>query len=272
MIILDGFARLNLLSVWNKTVKVWGSNVRAVSFDRLLYLYLHRAGFMGGSEKTVLEQRVRPGMRVLDIGANVGLYSLLLSHLVGKDGSVIAIEPDPELFAALESSCQANGAHNITLHNVAASSESGNFSLYRSLLNAGDNRVGSHDRTETTRRVPTVAATVDDLVGGQPVDFIKMDVQGWEGHVIKGMRSVLERNPAIEILFEFWPFGLREAGWNPRDLLSEFEDFGLHIHEVDEPDKHPSRSHFLAVPEGKKYVNLLATRRTVAEPRQSGGS
>lgn len=272
MTVLNGLTRLNLLSVWNRMVHVWGSEIRAVSFDRLLYLYLHRAGFMGRSEKAILEQRVRPGMRVLDIGANVGLYSLLLSRLVGKHGSVIAIEPDPDLFAALESSCRANTAENIELHNVAAAAEPGRVSLYRSLLNAGDNRIGSHDRAETTRQTVTQAVTVDELVAGRSVDFIKMDVQGWEGQVLKGMRAVLESNPAIDVLFEFWPFGLKEAGWNPQDVLAEFESFGLSIHGVEDADKQPGGSCSRALPSGKNYVNLLATGRKIAGLQQPGGS
>jgi FkbM family methyltransferase len=272
MTTVNKLTRLNLLAVWNKSVRVWGSEIRAVSLDRLLYLYLHRARFMGRNEKTFLEQRVRPGMRVLDIGANVGLYSLLLSRLVGKGGSVIAIEPDPDLFAALESSCRTNAADNIELHKVAAAAESGRLSLYRSLLNAGDNRIGSHDRADTTRRVEARAATVDELVGGRPVDFIKMDVQGWEGQVLKGMRAVMESNPAIEILFEFWPFGLREAGCDPQDLLSEFERFGLRVHTLNEADKQVGGPSSPLYPSGKNYMNLLATGRKSAEFQRSGAS
>ena len=226
---------------------------------------------MGRSEKAILEQRVRPGMRVLDIGANVGLYSLLLSRLVGKDGSVIAIEPDPDLFAALEASCRANAADNIELHNVAAAAEPGRLSLYRSLLNAGDNRIGSHERAQPTRRVETQAVTVDHLVGGRPVDFIKMDVQGWEGQVLKGMRAVVESNPAIEILFELWPFGLKEAGWNPQDVLREVESLGLHIHGLDDPGKQFSGSSSRALPNGKNYINLLATGRKISKLQPPGG-
>jgi FkbM family methyltransferase len=270
MTILNGLTRLNLLSASNRMVHVWGSQIQAVSFDRLLYLYLHGAGWMGQSEKAILEQRVRPGMRVLDIGANVGLYSLLLSRLVGEAGSVIAIEPDPNLFAALESSCQVNSAENIELHNVAAAAKPGRLSLYRSLLNAGDNRIGSKDRGRSTRRIETQAMTIDEIVGSRRVDFIKLDVQGWEGQVLRGMRAVMERNPAIEILFEFWPFGLREAGWNPLDVLSELESFGLHIYSLDDGRQQPNVSSFRGLPSGKKYVNLLATARNIAELRQRG--
>src|SRR5258708_27788033 len=88
----------NLLPFWKRTVRVWGLELRSVSFDRLLYLFLHRLGWMGREEKAFLEQRIRPGMHVVDVGANLGLYTLLLSRLVGESGTVVAFEPDPELF------------------------------------------------------------------------------------------------------------------------------------------------------------------------------
>ena len=98
-----------------------------------------------------------------------------------------------------------------------------------------------------------------------------MDVQGWEGQVLKGMRAVVESNPAIEILFELWPFGLKEAGWNPQDVLREVESLGLHIHGLDDPGKRYGRISSRALPNGKNYINLLATGRKISELQPPGG-
>src|SRR5215471_12592897 len=95
-------SRVNQLSCWKRDVPVWGHHFRAVSFDRLLNLNLNRIGLMNTGMRLFLEQQVRPGMRVVDAGANQGLFTLLCSRLVGPNGSVSAFEPDPELFAALE--------------------------------------------------------------------------------------------------------------------------------------------------------------------------
>src|SRR6202041_3002467 len=96
---------------------------------------------------------------------------------------------------------------------LAAGSRSGSMTLARSLINAGDNRM---DRPELgsklTRRVAVRSAAVDEIVHGRQVDFIKIDVQGWESEVFDGMKRVMTCNPALQICFEYWPCGLREAG------------------------------------------------------------
>ena len=79
-------SQFNQLSPWRREVSVWGYRFRAVSFDRLLNLNLHRLGLMNTGMRSFLEQQVRPGMRVIDVGANQGLFTLLCSRLVGLGG------------------------------------------------------------------------------------------------------------------------------------------------------------------------------------------
>jgi len=102
--------KLNVLPMWGHTVEVWGNRITATSLDRLLNLYLHRYGLRGEEEKQFLERHVKPGMRVLDIGANQGIYSLLMSRLVGPSGHLHCFEPDPRLFASLRENCRRSGA------------------------------------------------------------------------------------------------------------------------------------------------------------------
>lgn len=252
MALVGALSAINLLPLWKRRVNVWGHSLQAVSADRLLYLHLHRFGLMGRSERAALESRVRAGMHVMDIGANLGLYTLLLARLVGPTGSVIAIEPDPELFEALDTNCRINGADHVERIHAAAAARPGSLTLYRSLVNAGDNRVGGHS-SSTTRRIDVQARTVDEIAGGRRLDFVKIDVQGWEGEVFRGMKQVIERNPAMEILFEFWPFGLKRAGCDPARMLAELKSLGFAIRSIEENGLNPEKL------DGKKYMNLLAT-------------
>ena len=257
----QSLAWFNLLPLWRRRVRVWQHELRGVSLDRLAYLYLHQLGWMGGEEKRFLEQHVRAGMRVLDIGANLGLYTLLLSRLVGETGSVISLEPDPDLFEALRANCQSNGARNVELHNLAAGSRPGRMTLSRSLANAGDNRLTPRRGPGLTRMVDVQVATVDELAAGHPVHFIKMDVQGWEGEVFRGMQRVLDENPDLQILFEYWPYGLRNAGYDPLGLLSELKTRGFGIYGIAGNVSAPitDRAKWKA-PTGKRFTNLYATR------------
>src|SRR4051812_47558541 len=86
----------NTLPLWKSRCRVWSQQMSSPSFDRWLYLRLHRLGMMGRDERTFLNQSVRPGMRILDVGSNIGLYSIQMARLVGPTGRVISFEPDPD--------------------------------------------------------------------------------------------------------------------------------------------------------------------------------
>jgi len=255
----------NLLFLWKQYVRVWGNNLRATSLDRLIYLYLHRFGLMGRGDRLFFEQHLRPDMHVIDIGANVGLYTILFSRLVGASGSVAAFEPDPDLFEALETNCRINGVTNVRLYNLAAGSRSGVMVLHRSVVNTGDNRMSTKPPA-LTEPVNVRVATVDETVSDRRIDFIKIDVQGWEGEVVQGMRRLLGSNPCVQVYFEYWPYGLRKAGIDPKDLLSWFQEFGFQLYRVSGGACTPIAGRAnTGDPKGKRFTNFYAVRQPVTE-------
>src|SRR5262249_11280810 len=140
---------INRWPLWRRRVRVWDRELEAISFDRLLNLWMHRCGVMGSRSRPWFEQHIKPGSIVVDVGANQGLYALLFSRLAGPAGRVYALEPDPDLFAAAAANCERNGAANVTVLQVAAGSREARLHLWRSLVNAGDNRLAdtpSHSR------------------------------------------------------------------------------------------------------------------------------
>ena len=254
----------NHLPMWRRQASAWGNRFAVASFDRLLYVFLHRIGWMGREERLLLEQRIHPGMHVVDVGANIGLYTLLFSRLVGKSGRVTALEPDPVLFELLEKNCVLNSADNVTLFNVGAGAFSGSMTLTRSFINSGDNRMGAKSATAPWRSVEVAVKSIDELLAGAHLDFLKIDVQGWEGEVLKGMKEVLACNPAIQISFEFWPAGLRSAGCDPVGLLCNFSELGFRIYSESRTLSAPITDFSnLSSSTGNgyaKYVQLLAVR------------
>src|ERR1700677_4803640 len=84
---------LNYASCWRGYQRVSGQDVFHPSFDRWLYLTLHRWGWMGVLERAVINRFVHPGMHVLDVGANLGLYTIYFCQQVGKTGKVTSLEP-----------------------------------------------------------------------------------------------------------------------------------------------------------------------------------
>ena len=274
MSILNPLVRLNLLPVWRRNVRVGGRSFAAVSFDRLLNLYLHRFGLMGRSGGALLRASIRPGMRVVDIGANQGLYTLLLAELVGERGRVLAFEPDPELFDVLARNCRANNVRNVDLYNCALGSASGSAVLCRSLLNAGDNSLAPSPCRDECRCSAVNVSTLDAVLAGQPVDFIKMDVQGWEWEVFSGMRNTLAANPSLGIYFEFWPYGLLRAGCEPVKLLTHLGKLGFALYECG-----GTRMRAIGDAEvfargftGRRYGNVFAERGALGSAHCPSGS
>jgi FkbM family methyltransferase len=251
----------NSLGLWRGEQNVWGKRMNANTFDRCLYLWMHRLGFMGKAEQRLMNRLIRPGMTVVDVGANIGLYSLFLAGLVGPQGRVIAFEPDPDLVALLRANCTANGVGNVEAHHAALGSKADRLMLQRLTINSGENHLGSKGREAFRRPVEVDVAAFDALLPGSRPDFVKIDVQGWELNVLRGMEATLrESNPVVFV--EFWPDGLRRAGSEPIELFSFVRDLGLDFYACDD-GRQLSEAMFLDMAgrvKGMNYANLLASR------------
>jgi FkbM family methyltransferase len=264
MAIASTLGRLNRASIWRRRVRVAGLDLTAPSLDRLLYLWLSKYGLMGGAEVRLLHRLVRPGMRVLDVGANVGLYTLLLARLTGAAGHVTAFEPEPELFLAMRGNCSANAATNVTAVNCALGAGAGRVRFYRNAFNSGDNRLGGLGWS--AEAVEVEVARLDDVLTDRRVDFIKMDVQGYEFDVFCGMDDILAANPGIELFFELWPHGLAAAKSDPTALLDRLRALGFRVYRTDKPEltEVTDWSALRAGLPGKTFTNLLASRTRAA--------
>ena len=254
---------LNHAPLWRRELKVWDQRVRAASLDRLVFLALHRAGLLGADEAQLLRKLVEKGMHVVDIGANIGLYTLLLAQLAGNAGHVFAFEPEPNLFSMLCDNCASNGALNVTPFQCAASDANGRAMFQRSTFNSGDNRLG--ESTSDVKPIEVEVARLDDLLPVRTVQFIKLDVQGHELEALRGMQEVIASSPDVRVLFEFWPAGLRAANAPPESLLNFFRERGFDLYETKGGCVRRLRdSHQLILGLGRKqYTNLLATRNGV---------
>jgi FkbM family methyltransferase len=171
----------------------------------------------------VFEKYCTSGMTVVDVGANLGYYSLLASRLVGPSGQVVALEPNSENCRLLLSSLRLNGITNVQLLPVAADTATG-WAYYSTHVgsNGGliqDSELLSHPGTV----VPTFR--LDDLVPG-PVGFLKMDVEGAEGRVVQGATRLIARDRPI-VTTELKDEMLRRvSGTTVADYLGTFEKLG----------------------------------------------
>ena len=201
------------------SLNVWEAQIRPPSLDRALAAWLFNAGLMGRAERRFFEQVVTPGQTVVDVGANQGIFTLLFSRLVGREGRVVALEPAPRLFAALDANCRLNGAANVERLQIAAGQQRAQGLLQCSRFNRGDNRLSG---SPNGAFIPVEVVPLDDILPTEVVSLVKIDVQGYELNVVKGMQAVVERARAIKVFFEYWPAGLGYAGSAPGELLEFF--------------------------------------------------
>ena len=193
---------------------------------------LGRMLYFGGDHEPELRALMRllalDGSVGLDIGANVGLHTVVMSRLAGPAGRVFAFEPDPHNFELLETNLRINGARNVTVRQCAVGDADGVCRLARNPRNYADCRVtaelpgwSSHEVAMTT-----VDAALPELPKGS-LRFVKLDVQGSECRVLRGMRRTLERHPEVVMVIEVFPDGLRGAGASARELMETLADLGF---------------------------------------------
>ncbi|MGH9441971.1 MAG: FkbM family methyltransferase [Thermoanaerobaculia bacterium] len=222
--------RLNHSALFSREVSLGNRKFRAPSADRLLALWLLRLGLLGQDEIRALRRLVLPGQTAVDVGANQGVFTVLLADLVGPGGTVLAFEPEPLLFQSLSENCRTNGIRNVELHNSALSDRRGRAVLHLPAVHSGDNRLDV-----PAGRGPGVEVdveTLDEVLAARPVDLVKIDVQGHEPRVFAGMERTLRQRPAPVLIFEFWPDGLRQAGEDPGKALANFREIGYGLSSI----------------------------------------
>lgn len=171
---------------------------------------------------------LRPGMVVLDIGAHLGYYTRIFSRLVGKSGRVFAFEPCPENIPVLRYNLSRAQYCNVKIIEKAVSAENGKATLFIApghsmhSLNAG--------YTPEQGRVTVDTIALDKFMPLNQidqVDFIKIDVEGAEPLVLKGMRQIVRNSPGLTMLVEYNPVALRAGGFDPLEMLVVLSDMGF---------------------------------------------
>lgn len=175
--------------------------------DRGITTWIILGGTWENFVDDVLCALARPGGVFLDIGANQGYYTIKLAHLVGAAGRGFSFEPNPELYSVLADNVAINGlAGRIQTFPLAAGEAPGRSRLHFGYANMGGGYVdppGGEPAPEGERGVDVEIARVDDLLpAGQTVDLIKIDAEGFEPLVLRGMRETLARSPGAAIVTE----------------------------------------------------------------------
>ena len=203
------------------------------TLDRCGALLFWKMKWMEDAFGHYLENFCKPGMHVVDIGANIGLYTLLLAKQVGETGHVWAFEPDQGNAAMLRHNVTANGYSNVTVVSRAVGATSGQGILYLCDAHHGDHRIfqGQGHR----RKIPIEIVALDDFfLPGQRIDLIKIDVEGVEEMVLTGMQRILRDNRGLVIFMEVCSRELVPDGCSPEKTLKDLQVLGFQLSWIDE--------------------------------------
>jgi len=197
------------------------------------------------SEQAFFAKYVHGDMVLVDIGANMGLYTSVSMHHLDAGGRIVAFEPFPQSFEILQKNVAANQADGragprVDAFNLAAAPEPASMELRLNPENRADNRMyrGTYKgRMEDWDTIPVEGRPVDDVLaelGIQEVNFVKIDIQGYEQRAITGFRKTLARSRNVILLSEFWPKGLQESGGSATEYLQMLIDLGFTLHTLNE--------------------------------------
>ena len=173
-------------------------------------------------------QSLKSGMTVVDVGANVGYYTLLAAASVGTTGRVIAFEPEPRNLEILERNLELNGLREcVTVCGKAVLNERRTLDLHQNPRNRGAHTLFLTDPANSPfQRIKVETIALDDAID-RPVDFMKIDAEGSEPLIFQGMKKTLARNPQLKIMMEFNTVTLKNAGVDPSDFLASLGKLGF---------------------------------------------
>lgn len=212
----------------------------------------------------------RNGVIFIDIGAHYGFYTLLVATSF-PGCRVIALEPVPENYAVLERNVALNGLKNVELHNLAVSDGEGSRKFM--IVEASDScGFYDHPLTRTVKEIEVQTVSIDGFLDPPPEVpvIIKIDTEGHETAVLRGMQRLLKNNAEVKLLLEFNPKCLRNASCRPEQLLEEISALSFDIYAVDERNRVTYRleekrfdrwAEYLPDGNETSYCNLLCLKK-----------
>ena len=182
---------------------------------------------------TLITKLIKPGMKIINIGANIGYFTILLANLVGPSGKVFSFEPHPENFEFLRKNLEINNCTNVESIMKAISNKNEKTTLLHSTSSAWHS-LGTKEGPGF-KRIPVETITIDDFLKDLDIeiDFVIMDAEGSETNIIQGMTKTLQKNPHLEIIAEYNPATLEFVDSSGMDLITIIKKIGFSIYLIE---------------------------------------
>lgn len=185
----------------------------------------------------IFKSAIKSGATVLDIGAHVGVFTMIASAAAGSDGMVYAFEPATENFSLLLRNINTFGKGNIVGVEKAVAEGTGTSPFFVCDASWAMNGLDPHPGARNRRTVSVECTSIDEYLGGKPVDVIKMDIEGHEAYALEGMQQTIAASKSLVLVAELNPTCLSASGVSPQAFIARLKGLGFHVNIVDEESR-----------------------------------
>ncbi|HWW22096.1 MAG TPA: FkbM family methyltransferase [Steroidobacteraceae bacterium] len=243
--------------------------------DKFISSQIVETGEWEPFETHLVECFLRPGDVFVDIGANIGWYTIIAASIVGNNGYVYAFEPGTANFELAARNLVLNDLQNVTLEQIAIADRTGTGRLFLSRENLGDHRLFAAEEERCSQTVSVTSLGRYFEHNPTPIRMLKIDAQGSEARIFEGLPDDFARTRKVAaILLEFWPYALEQSGSSAKSLVRSLAAQGMScyiIHEcfrgLDPIDLDVLEQRAYGdLRENNLFLNLLALPATNAVP------
>ena len=189
-------------------------------------------------ETKLFNDIIKNGEVLVDVGANIGYFTLLMAKLTGPKGKIFSFEPENNNFELLNKNVKCNNYQNIVLEKKGVSDHNGSNKFFLSSKNTGMHSLQKIN--DDVKEIKIDVIKLDDYFTTlgliKKISFIKIDVEGAEFQVLNGMKMIL-KNDNLKLLIEFIPEHLEKHGTNPSDVLKILENNNFKLYQINEKTK-----------------------------------
>lgn len=256
---------------YNKIIEIQGSKMLIDSKDTLPQILKTFESYAQNlvHEKVTTEffkKNIKERDTVVDLGANIGYFTLLAAKLVGPEGKVYAFEPEPKNFSYLKKNVEINSYSQVSINQKAVSNKNGKTQLYICSYDTGHHTINKYDGIDAYSRgrfteekaIEIETVTLDSFLEGKTnhVDVIKMDVEGAEMLALLGMDKTLRKNDKIKMFIEFFPLLIEKMGSSPEKFIHKLlKDYQFSIFVIPD-DYDAAKGEMIRINSTEEIMNL----------------
>lgn len=202
--------------------------------DRVLAETFSKDEIYEKSTTKAIKKLIKSGMNVINIGANIGYYTVLIAQQISPTGKIFTFEPFPSNVRFLQKNVEVNDCKNVEIISKAVSNKTQKANLW--LKDSGTQHFVSSRELSDFNKIEIETITIDDFLSEKniKIDFVLIDAEGSEKYVLEGMEKTLQANPDLEIITEYNPHTLELAGTSGQSFLDFIEKLRFSTYLIDD--------------------------------------